>query len=107
MLPTSSAPNCNPNLADFDSRRQPARLNVVDVVEIEPADRQRFQIIHRRGFRNFLSERRIFRRENPRDERRKAARLFLQSPNALEMIDAMVIILAAAEHHRRRRAQAE
>src|SRR5437879_2238300 len=49
------------NLADFDSRREPARLNVVDVVEVQAADRQRFQIIDCSGFLNFFSKRGIFR----------------------------------------------
>src|ERR1041385_6906213 len=46
------------DLADLDAGRQPAGLNVVDVVEIEPADGQRFQIINGGGFLNFFAERR-------------------------------------------------
>ena len=38
------------HLANLDSRREPARLDVVDVVEIEPTDGKCFQIIESGGF---------------------------------------------------------
>src|SRR5689334_12994141 len=47
------------NLADLDAGSEPAGLNVVNVVEIEAADGQRFQVIHGGGFLNFFAERRI------------------------------------------------
>ena len=48
-------PKLQSNLANLDPWRQPARLNVIDIVQIQPAHRQRLQIIHRRGFLHFLS----------------------------------------------------
>jgi len=42
------------DLANLDAGRQPAGLNVVDVVEVEPADGQRFQIIDCRRFLHFF-----------------------------------------------------
>jgi hypothetical protein len=42
------------DLANLDSRREPAGLDVVDVVEIQAADGQRLQIIDGRGFLNFF-----------------------------------------------------
>src|SRR6267378_8477444 len=38
------------DLADFDSGREPARLDMVDIVEVQAADGKRFQIIDRGGF---------------------------------------------------------
>src|SRR6266481_5726127 len=60
------------NLANLDTRREPTRLNVIDVVEIQAADRERLQIIDGGGLLNFLAERGIFRSENPGDERGEA-----------------------------------
>jgi len=76
------------NLANLDARREPTRLNVIDVVEIQAADRERLQIIDGGGFLNFLAERGIFRCENPGDERREATGLFLQPADPVEMIHA-------------------
>ena len=95
------------HLADLDPRRQPARLDVIDVVEVEAADGQRLQIIDGGGFRNFFPERRIFRREHPRNERGEPAGIFLNAAQALEVIDAVAVLLAAAEHHRGGGAHAE
>ena len=95
------------DLANLDSRREPARLDVIDVVEIEPADGERLQVIERGRFRNFFPERRIFRRENPRNERGESAGVLLNSAQPLEMIHAVANFFAAAEHHRRRGAHAE
>src|SRR5207248_8485415 len=47
------------DLADFDPRREPARLDVIDVVEIQPAHRQCFQIIDRKSTRLNSSHRTI------------------------------------------------
>ena len=79
------------HLADLDSRRQPARLDVVDVVQIQPADGQRLQVIDGRGFRHFLAQRGIFRREHPRNERGEAAGIFLDAAQAFEVIDAVAV----------------
>src|SRR5205085_6766292 len=65
------------DLADFYSRGEPARLDVINVVEIQPADRERFQIIDSRGLLHFFAERGIFRGEHPRDKRGEPAGIFL------------------------------
>src|SRR5580693_4876216 len=86
-------------LADLDSRRKPARLDVIDVVEVEAADGQGLQVIDGGGLRDFLSERSVVRREHPWNERGEAAGIFLYAAQALEVIDAVAVLLAAAEHH--------
>src|SRR5258705_13385125 len=83
------------NLANLDARREPARLDVIDVVEIQAADRERLQIIDGGGFLHLLAERRIFRRENPRDESREATGFFLKLADPVEMIHAVLQRFAA------------
>src|SRR5437879_13736946 len=46
------------HLAYLDARREPARLDVVNVVEIEPADGEWLQVIDSGGLWNFRSEER-------------------------------------------------
>src|SRR5262249_30503982 len=93
--------------ADFKAGSEPARLNMVDVVEIEPADGERFQVIDGGGFLDFLAERCVVGSKNPRDERCEAAGIFLDPPDAIEVIDAMAKLFAVAEHHGGGGAQAE
>ncbi len=50
MLPTSLPPKRRPNLAGLQPGRHPRRLNVQDVFEIKPRERQHLQILHRRRF---------------------------------------------------------
>ncbi len=95
------------DLTDFYSGSEPAGLNVIDVVEVEAADGESFQIIDGGGFLNFFAERRVVRSENPRNECGEAAGIFLNAANTLEMIDAMAQLFAAAEHHGGGRAQAQ
>jgi hypothetical protein len=95
------------DLADFYSGSEPAGLNVIDVVEIEAADGERFQIIDSGSFLNFFSEWRVVGRENPRNESGEAAGVFLNAANALEVIDAVAQLFAAAEHHGGSSTQAE
>src|SRR5207248_5379444 len=82
------------DLADFYSRGEPARLDVINVVEIQPADRERFQIIDSRGLLHFFAERGIFRGEHPQDKRGEPAGIFLNAANALEVIDAVAQFFA-------------
>src|SRR5262249_50476861 len=56
------------NLAYFDSGCEPARLNVINVVEIEAADGERFQIIDGGGLFDLFAPSGIFRREDPRNK---------------------------------------
>ena len=80
---------------------------MVNVVEIEAADGQRFQVVHGGGFRHFLAQGGVFRREKPRNERGEPAGIFLNAAEALKVIDAVAKLLAAAEHHGGGGAQAE
>src|SRR5579872_3798525 len=97
------APEAQRNLANLVPRREPRCLHVLNVVEINAADRQRFQIGDCRDFfLNKASERGVFTLEEPRYESGKAASLFLQPPNALQVVDPMLQRFAAAEHHGRR-----
>lgn len=43
------------DLADFDTRREPTGLNVVDVVEIKAADRESFEVVDGGGFLHALA----------------------------------------------------
>jgi hypothetical protein len=95
------------DLADLDAGSEPAGLDVINIVEIQTADGERFQVIDRCGFLNFLAERRIVRSENPWNECGEAAGVFLNAVNTLEMIDAMAQLFAAAEHHGGGGAQAQ
>src|SRR5580700_8081302 len=80
---------------------------MVDVVQIEAADGKSLQVIDCGGLLLLLAERGVFRGEDPRDERSKAAGIFLDAANAVEMIDAMAQLFAATEHHGGGGAQAE
>ena len=96
------------HLADFQSLRHPARLHVEKVRQINPRDRQHFQIIDRSRFVPMAPAKRgVLRLKTPRDKRGKSARLFLQFIQPLEMIDAVLVILAHAEHHGRGRAHSD
>src|SRR5258705_5658652 len=95
------------DLTDFDSGGEPAGLDVIDVVEIEAADGERFQIVDRGGFLHFFAERGVFRGEHPGDEGGKASSIFLNAANAVKVVDAMAKFFAAAEHHGGGGAQSE
>ncbi len=86
-------------MADFNSGREPARLDVVDVVEIQAADGQRFQVVDRSGFLHFFSKCGIFGGEHPGNEGRESASILLNAAQTFEMVDAMAQLFAAAEHH--------
>src|SRR6266478_8777387 len=67
------------HLADFQSLRHPTGLHIQKIREIEPRNRQHFQIFNRRCFIPAASaERGIRWLETPRDERGKSTRLLLQ-----------------------------
>src|SRR5262249_42065953 len=91
----------------FDTGGEPAGLDVIDVVEVEAADRESLQIVDGGSFLNFLAPRIIFGSEYPRNKSGEAAGIFLHAANALEVIYAMAEFFAAAEHHGRGGAQAE
>src|SRR5690348_189267 len=95
------------DLANLDSGREPAGLNVVNIVQIEPADGERLEVIGRGRFGNALAEGSIFGREDPGDERGESGGVFLNAADALEVIYAVTILFAAPEHHGRGGAQTE
>ena len=72
---------------------------MIDVVQIHAADGERLQVVDCGGFLHFFAERRVIRREHPRDECREAAGVFLNLAQALQMIHAVAMLFAAAEHH--------
>src|SRR5713226_1466210 len=84
------------DLANFNSGREPTGLNVIEVIEIQPADSQRFQVIDGGGFLHFFSERSIFGGKHPRNERREPAGVFLNAPQPFEMVDTVAQLFAAA-----------
>src|SRR5262249_8031772 len=95
------------DLADFDSRREPAGLDVVNVVEIQSADGERFQVVDSRGLLHFSTKGGVVRGEHPRDKRGEAAGVFLNAADALEVIHAVTQFFSTAEHHGGRGAQSE
>ncbi len=95
------------DLANFDSGREPAGLDVIHVIEVQAADGQRFQVIHGGGFLDFFSERGILRGKHPGDEGRESAGIFLNTAQPFEMVDAVAQFFAAAEHHGGGGAQSE
>ena len=101
------SPELQADLAYLDPRREPARLDVVNVVEVNAADGQCLQIVDSGCFLNFPTERCIFCREYPRDECGEPAGLFLKLTNPFEMINAMAQLFTSTEHHLRGRSQDE
>src|SRR5436309_6626268 len=91
--PDVIGPELQAHLANLDSRGEPARLDVIDVVEIESADGQRFQIIDRRRLLHFFAERGILGGKHPGDKRGKPAGVFLDAPDARGVIDAVAWIV--------------
>ena len=91
-----------PVAADVDSLRQPGDLNVRNVVEIEPADREPAQIlVGREAVGNLAADRRVVRLQRPRDEGDEAARVLLHLIEPIQVLDAVLERLAQSEHHRR------
>src|SRR5579871_1902909 len=89
------------HLSQLDAGGEPTRLHVLEIIEVNARNRQRLQVIDRRGF--LLDEppqRCPFALEHPRNEGGETAGFFLQLANALEMAHAMLEALAASEHHR-------
>src|SRR5581483_7856128 len=86
-------------LADLQPLRDPGRLDVGDVVEVEPGDRLGAQVFERAG-RRHMGQRGVLRLHRPADERGEAARLVLQPAQAVERLDALGQRLDVAEHHR-------
>ncbi len=60
---------------------------MIDVIEIEPANSQRLEVIDRGGFRDFFPQRRVVRREHPGNERGESASIFLNAAQALQVIE--------------------
>src|SRR6185312_9213054 len=95
-------------LTGFQSRSDPGRLNVEDVFQVEPRERQHLQIFDRRGFLlDEIAQRGVLALVGPGDESRKAAGVFLNLANQIEVVHALLDGLAGAEHHGRRGADSQ
>ena len=69
-----------PHLAGFQPRRHPRRLDVQNVLQVQPRNRQRLQIFDtRRLFLDEPPQRRVLALERPWNKRREAARCPLES----------------------------
>ena len=86
-------------LADLESHRDPARLEVGHVVEDNAGHRHRAQVFRRAGLRHVRHRRRVLRLQRPGDERREPARPRLQVAHPLEVLDALGERFADAVHH--------
>src|SRR5688572_5906191 len=96
------------DLADLHPLRDPARLDVVDVVEVDAADRLRQQVVERgREVAHLVGQARAVGLERPGDEGAEAARLVLELPDPAHVLHALLERLDVAVHHRRRGGDAE
>src|SRR5258706_7818412 len=96
------------HLADFQALRDPARLHVQEVREVEARDGQHFEVFDGGGFVPMAAaEGGVVRLKAPRDECGEASGFFLEVVELLEMVDAVFVILADAEHHGRGGAHAD
>src|SRR5262249_11097317 len=86
-------------LPDFEALRYPARLDVGEIVQIQPRDRLRFEIVERARGRDVLHLR-VLWLEGPTNESRVAMRFVLSAAQALEMLHPFGNGLDVAEHHR-------
>ena len=91
-------------LPDLAALRDPRRLQVVEVVEHEPRDRERAQVVDAGRFD--AAELGVLRLIAPGDERGEAAGLVLQIAQPEQVLEPLLHRLDRAVHHRRRRAQA-
>ena len=76
-----------------------------DVVHVEARERQRPHVVPAR--RLLTAELRVARLKRPGDEGAEAARLVLQAPHLLHVLDALRHRLAEADDHRRRALHAD
>ena len=93
-------------LADLAALRHPTRLNVDEVVEVEPGDRLRLQVFERAGGRDVV-HRGVVGLKRPADKGGEAAGLVLQLAEAVEVLHPLRERLDVAIHHRRRATAAE
>ena len=88
--------------------RQPGGLDVRHVVQVKARHGERLQVIDGRDLLlHKAPQRSVLALEKPGDERSKSSGLFLELPEAREMVHAMLQGLTAAEHHGGGSAEAE
>src|SRR5688572_817057 len=88
--------------------RNPGRLHVENIVEVQARDRKCFEVFNRgRLFFDETSERGVLALEGPRNKGREATRVLLDIADYLEMIHPLLQCLATAKHHGCRSAHAE
>src|SRR5688572_2012639 len=90
------------DLPDFHSHRHPARLQVGNVVEDDPCDGHRAEILVSAGLWLIRHRRRVLGLKWPANESRKSARPRLYITYALEMLHSLGKSFADAVHHRDR-----
>ena len=96
--PRSSTPMCSDELADVLAGGQPGRLQVGDVVEEEPGDRDHPQVLQD-GRLGAALEVVVLRLVRPRDEGPEAAGAVLHVADHPQVLDALGVGLAGAHHH--------
>src|SRR5437899_12282221 len=92
------------DLAGALALREPRRLDVGEVVEVEARDGEHPEV-HVRALRMLdpLLEQGVARLEGPRHERGEAAERILELADRVEVVEQIVGLLYVAVHHRRRR----
>src|SRR5689334_17220993 len=96
------------DLADLHALRHPRRLDVLDVVEVDPAHSLHQQVVEaRRRPGHLRGKRGVVGLVRPRDERAEAVHLVLQLADAAHVLDPLLERLDVAPHHRGRGAHAE
>ena len=95
------------HLRDRHREHHPVRLDMREIVQHEPRDRERPQIVPHARLLHRLPQLRMRRQERETDEREKPARLILQIAQREQMIHALLERLDMAVEHRRVRADAE
>ena len=93
-------------LTDLAALRDPARLNVGNVVEIQPRHGLRLQILERPGCRD-VGHLGVVGLERPANEGREASRFVLQFPQPLQMLHPLGERFDVAVHHGGRALAAE
>ncbi len=88
------------HLADFQALRDPARLHIQKVREIEAGDGQDFEVVDGGGFVPVAAtEGGVVGLKAPGDEGGEAAGFFLQIVEGLQVVNAVFVVFADTEHH--------
>src|SRR5215813_3437048 len=87
---------------NIQTLRQPGRLNIRYVVEIQPTNRKPSQVlIARNAIRKSFADRSVVWLKRPRDKRYKTRIPILKLTQPLKVHEAMIASLSHPKHHRR------